>query len=158
MKKSLVILLISLALGACSSTKEAFSPKSKSIIKVKNILETAMKYQGVKYRFGGTNEFGMDCSGLVSSVYKENNILLPRASRDMAREGKEIPLESAKKGDLVFFVVRNKKNIIDHVGLITSIKDGKIHFMHATSAKGVIISSINDHYWQKTFSKAVTFL
>jgi cell wall-associated NlpC family hydrolase len=74
----------------------------------------------------------------------------------MANVGKEIPLENVKKGDLVFFAARNRKKIVDHVGLVTSVKNGNIHFIHSSTQKGVIISSISDNNWRRDFIKAVT--
>ena len=113
MNKSFFLLfVITLFLGACTSTKEAFSSNSKSIIKPKNVVDNALKYLGTRYRYGGTSDKGMDCSGLVSTSFKEANITLPRSSRDMAKQGKEIPLENVKKGDLVFFAARNRKKVI----------------------------------------------
>lgn len=156
-KSFFLILMFSFFLGACTSTKEAFSSNSKSIILPKNVVDNALNYLGTKYRYGGTTDKGMDCSGLVTTAFKEQNIVLPRSSRDMASAGKEVALENAKKGDLVFFVIRNRKKVIDHVGLITSVKNGEIHFIHSTTMRGVIISSMYENNWRNTFAKAVTF-
>lgn len=156
-KGFLLLVLISLFFGACSSTKQAFSSNSKSIILPKNVVDNALNYLGTKYRYGGTTDKGMDCSGLVTTAFKEQNIILPRSSRDMARAGKEVSLENAKKGDLVFFVIRNRKKVIDHVGLITSVKNGEVMFIHSTTMRGVIISSMYENNWRNTFAKAVTF-
>ena len=155
-KSYFLLLVISFVLGACSSTKEAYSTGSKSVIKINNVVGFALKHEGVKYRYGGTTDKGMDCSGLVSTSFKEANITLPRSSRDMAKQGKEIPLENVKKGDLVFFAARNRKKVIDHVGLVTLVKNGKVQFIHSTTQRGVISSSFSEEYWQKTFVKAVT--
>lgn len=155
-KSFFFLMVISLVFGACSSTKDAYSTNSKSIIKINNVVDFALKHEGVKYRYGGTTAKGMDCSGLVSTSFKEANIILPRSSRDMAKEGKEIPLAEVKKGDLVFFAARNRKKVIDHVGLVTTVKNGKIQFIHSSTQRGVIISSFSEEYWQRTFIKAVT--
>lgn len=155
-KSFFLLLVITLFLGACTSTKEAFSSNSKSIIKPKNVVDNALKYLGTRYRYGGSTDKGMDCSGLVTTAFKEQNITLPRSSRDMAKAGKEVTLENAKKGDMVFFVIRNRKKVIDHVGLITSVKNGEILFIHSTTMRGVIISSMYENNWKNTFVKAVT--
>jgi cell wall-associated NlpC family hydrolase len=155
-KNFFFLIVISLFFSACSSTKDAYSTNSQSMVKINNIVDFALKHEGVKYRYGGTTDKGMDCSGLVGTSFLEANILLPRSSRDMAQEGKEILLENAKKGDLVFFSARNKKRIIDHVGLVLSMKNGHIQFIHSTTQRGVIISSFSEEYWQRTFVKAVT--
>jgi len=152
-----LLLVVSLFLGACTSTKEAFSSNSKSIIKPKNVVDNALNYLGTKYRYGGTSDKGMDCSGFVTTAFKEQNIIIPRSSRDIAVAGKEVALKNAKKGDLVFFVTRNRKKVIDHVGLITSVKNGEVQFIHSTTTRGVIISSMYENNWKNTFAKAVTF-
>ncbi|MDP5093887.1 MAG: C40 family peptidase [Polaribacter sp.] len=151
------LLVIILVFGACSSTKDAYSNSSKSIIKINNVVDFALKHEGVRYRYGGTTDKGMDCSGLVSTSFKEANIILPRSSRDMAKAGVEVALLDVKKGDLVFFAARNRKKIVDHVGLVISNKDGDIKFIHSSTQRGVIISSISENYWQRTYVKAVTF-
>lgn len=150
------LLVILVFLSACSSTQEVYSVKSSSNVKINNVVDFALKHEGVKYKYGGTTTKGMDCSGLVTTSFKEANIILPRSSRDMAKDGKEISLENVKKGDLVFFAARNRKKIIDHVGLVTENKNGKIRFIHSTTQRGVIISSFSEEYWQRTFVKAVT--
>ncbi|PQJ76264.1 C40 family peptidase [Polaribacter gangjinensis] len=150
------LLVILVLLSACSSTQDIYSIKSSSNVKINNVVDFALKHEGVKYRYGGTTNKGMDCSGLVTTSFKEANITLPRSSGDMSKEGKEIPLESVKKGDLVFFAARNRKKNIDHVGLVTENKNGKIQFIHSTTQRGVIISSFSEEYWQRTFVKAVT--
>ena len=120
------------------------------------MVDNALKYLGTRYRYGGTSDKGMDCSGLVTTAFKEQNITLPRSSRDMAKAGKEVTIENAKKGDIVFFVIRNRKKIIDHVGLITNVKKGEVQFIHSTTMRGVIISSMYENIWKNTFVKAVT--
>lgn len=150
------LLVILVLLSACSSTQDIYSIKSSSNVKINNVVDFALKHEGVKYRYGGTTNKGMDCSGLVTTSFKEANIILPRSSRDMAKDGREISLENVKKGDLVFFAARNRKKVIDHVGLVTENKNGKIRFIHSTTQRGVIISSFSEEYWQRTFVKAVT--
>ena len=155
-KSFFFLMVISLVFGACSSTKDAYSTNSKSIVKINNVVDFALKHEGVKYRYGGTTAKGMDCSGLVSTSFKEANIILPRSSRDMAKEGIEVALKDVKKGDLVFFAARNRKKLVDHVGLVVSNIDGKVKFIHSSTQRGVIISSFSEEYWQRTFIKAVT--
>ena len=150
------LLVILVLLSACSSTQDIYSVKSSSNVKINNVVDFALKHEGVKYRYGGTTNKGMDCSGLVTTSFKEANIILPRSSRDMAKDGREISLENVKKGDLFFFAARNRKKVIDHVGLVTENKNGKIRFIHSTTQRGVIISSFSEEYWQRTFVKAVT--
>ncbi|MCL4169391.1 UNVERIFIED_CONTAM: hypothetical protein GTU68_004292 [Idotea baltica] len=96
----------------------------------------------------------MDCSGLVFESFREHDIILPRISRDMAKKGEQIKLKNVLKGDLLFFKTGNRRNSINHVGLIVDIIDNDIKFIHATTGHGVIISGLNETYWHKAFYEA----
>jgi cell wall-associated NlpC family hydrolase len=156
MKKILVVMIFFLILGSCASSKN--SATRNSISKADKVVENALKYKGVKYKFGGTTKRGMDCSGLVYVAFGEENFKLPRVSREMAKRGKKISLRKAKKGDLVFFKTSKSKRKINHLGLITAVKNGQIWFIHSTSSQGVIVSSLSQKYWEKAFVKATSIL
>ena len=154
----LLVLVLSITMSACSSTKTIRENKATTTSRVAKIVRNALKYEGVKYKFGGTNKRGMDCSGVVFVAFGEENIQLPRVSRDMAKRGNRISLSKARKGDLLFFKTRNSKRSINHVGLIVSNKKGQIRFIHSTSSRGVIVSSLSEKYWKKAFVKATKVL
>lgn len=161
-KNLLFIILLLFILSSCSSTKSVVNnhskKKSKSISKADIIVANALQYKGVKYKYGGTTRKGMDCSGVVYVSFGAENIQLPRSSRFMANEGKKIPLQKVKKGDLLFFKISRRSNQINHVGLVTEIKNGQIFFIHSTSSRGVIVSSMSEKYWKNTFVKATNIL
>jgi cell wall-associated NlpC family hydrolase len=117
---------------------------------LKKIIKNAEKFEGTKYKFGGTTDKGMDCSGLVYVAFKQENVILPRISRDMATRGIEIKISQAEEGDLVFFKT-SSKNRISHVGIVSKIKDDTIYFIHSTTSQGVITSSMEENYWKKAF-------
>ena len=66
------------------------------------IINTALTFSGTRYKFGGTTNKGMDCSGLLYVAFGEHDIQLPRASYQMAEEGQKINLKEVSKGDLLF--------------------------------------------------------
>jgi cell wall-associated NlpC family hydrolase len=72
----------------------------------------------------------------------------------MAKKGSRVKLNKTLKGDLLFFKTGNRRNSINHVGLIIDIKDNDIKFIHATTRKGVIISELNEPYWLNAFYEA----
>lgn len=119
-----------------------------------SIINYAKRFEGVRYKWGGTTKSGMDCSGLVFESFREHDIVLPRISRDMAKKGEKIKLKNVLKGDLLFFKTGNRRNAINHVGLIVDIRNNDIKFIHATSGSGVIISGLNEAYWLKAFYEA----
>ena len=152
-----VLLLLSFVITSCSSTKKVSNSAKKSvnkpISKVDRVVANALKYKGVKYRFGGTTAKGMDCSGIVYVSYLDENVQLPRISRDMAKRGRKIALKNARKGDLLFFKTSKKGRGINHVGLIVAVSYGKIKFIHATTSRGVIISDLSQKYWKNAYVK-----
>lgn len=116
------------------------------------IVNEALDNIGVKYRLGGTTKSGMDCSGLVFSSFAEYDIKLPRTSIDMSRYGNEISKKKAQPGDLIFFKT-NGRSVINHVGIVTEVNGDEIKFVHASTSKGVMVSSTNDEYYNKTFAQ-----
>ena len=137
-----------------TSLPEDLDKKTKKVTVSKStqIINYSKQFLGTRYRWGGTTKKGMDCSGLVFESFRAHNINLPRISRDMARKGTKLKLKETLRGDLLFFKTgKNRRNTINHVGLVVEIKNNAIYFIHATSSKGVIISSLNEDYWKSTF-------
>lgn len=126
-------------------------PKIESAFyKKAELIDFAKSFEGTRYRFGGTTRAGMDCSGLVCTVFEKEEIRLPRISRDMAKEGVPITLNQVEPGDLIFFKTDNQR-VINHVGLVVESEEGDIKFIHSTTRRGVIISSLDENYWRKAF-------
>jgi gamma-D-glutamyl-L-lysine dipeptidyl-peptidase len=84
--------------------------------KVSQLILDAYKFLGTPYLWGGKFSFGLDCSGFVQTVFKANGIELERDSSKQAdtQNCKEIYLENAQQGDLVFFKTNGN---ITHVGI-----------------------------------------
>lgn len=122
------------------------------------VLNTALSFKGVSYKFGGTTKSGMDCSGLVYTAYKNIGMTLARSSKNMYYEGEEVALKEAKKGDLLFFDIDKFEGRVNHVGMVTSVNDYEVNFIHSTTSTGVVITSINEAYWKKGFVKAKRIL
>ena len=114
---------------------------------IDQILNEASTYIGTPYRFGGMTRSGIDCSAFVLSVYGSvTGINLPRISSAQAQEGERVEREELKKGYLLFFQTRGRR--ISHVGIVQEITpEGEIKFIHASTSKGVTISSLNEKYW-----------
>lgn len=67
-----------------------------------SVVAAAEKYLGVPYVFGGTTRSGMDCSGLVQTVFADLGIEVPRVVQDQMHVGQEVPsLAQAMPGDLI---------------------------------------------------------
>lgn len=125
---------------------------------IDQILNEASTYIGTPYRFGGMTRSGIDCSAFVLSVYgSATGINLPRISSAQAQEGERVEKEQLEKGDLLFFQTRGSR--ISHVGIVQEITpEGEIKFIHASTSKGVTISSLNEKYWGLRFRFAKRIL
>lgn len=156
----LVILILIFAYQFANKEREdkptVTQPKAMS--KVEKLVTFARSFKGVGYKFGGEDRNGMDCSGVVFTSYKQLGITLPRSSRGMSGEGKNVDLEDVQLGDLLFFDIDRLEGKVNHVGLVTSIVGNDVFFIHSTTKKGVIISSINESYWKEAFLKAKRIL
>ena len=132
------------------------APKNEEDLKLLGVelVDYAKQFEGVRYKYGGTTKKGMDCSGLVFETYKAYNIDLPRVSRDMAKEGIKVNIDDVKVGDLLFFETNPNRKAINHVGLVVSSRVGHVEFIHSTSSKGVITSSLAERYWYHSFIEA----
>ncbi len=113
---------------------------------IDGILSEAETYLGTPYRYGGTTRNGIDCSAFVLSVFGSAvGMNLPRVAAAQSQEGDRIEKTNLQKGDLVFFSHGKR---ISHVGIVHDVdENGEVHFIHAATSRGVMISSLNDSYW-----------
>ena len=104
---------------------------------------------GVPYKYGGITRKGVDCSGLVLNVYREvYGIVLGHSSEQiMQQDCQELSKQQLREGDLVFFATTKNKKKINHVGIY--LKDNL--FVHSTTSRGVILSSLEEDYYRKTW-------
>lgn len=147
-----LILILSLSFYSCSSSQKTSWPYLFPGTKRYSLVKTAEKYLGVRYRFGGDNPSGFDCSGFSSYVYKLNGLLLPHSAQQQFANGKRIGIRKAKPGDLVFFRISGWK--ISHVAIYM----GDYRFIHAPSrGKNVSFDDIRKDYWRKRYAGTVTY-
>lgn len=126
--------------------------------KADKIINTALTYSGVRYKYGGTTRKGMDCSGLLYVSFKEHNVPLPRVSHEMADEGRRIRIKEVTKGDLLFFNTKKRGKRINHVGLVVAVTNDEIKFIHSSASRGVMVSSLREGFWNYAFIKATRVL
>lgn len=107
-------------------------------------------WYGVRYKYGGVDEKGIDCSAFVQRLYDRVFCTdLFRTAIEQFRSCKlEMSLDSLVEGDLVFF--RTKGRRISHVGIY--LNNG--YFVHASYSNGVTISNIHSRYWSRIFAGA----
>lgn len=119
---------------------------------IDQLINAASDNLGIGYRGGGTTKAGFDCSGLMYSTFKKFDITLPRSSYEMAEVGTPVDIHTAKKGDLIFFINRGQHRI-NHVGMIVEVNGDEIKFIHSSTQSGVIISSLKESYYDRTFKQ-----
>lgn len=108
------------------------------------IIETARKYLGTPYVWGGTSPNGFDCSGFVFYVYKECGYSINRTAESIYSNGEYVDRSALQPGDAICFTTRSSSTYIGHVGLYI----GNGEFIHASSSSGMVtISSLSENYY-----------
>ena len=169
MKKIALLLLLVITFSSCRSSKRINTTKSKTAKidsrskksdptaynpQADKIVDYALKFEGVKYKYGGTTKKGMDCSGLIVTSFDSENIPLPRSTGDLSNTGDWIDLKEVVKGDLLFFATNKNSRKVNHVGIVTEARDGYVEFIHASTSSGVMISNVAEKYWYFAFVQA----
>ena len=132
----------------------AIIPPSQTIntggVQPQDLMAFAEKQVGVPYKYASTNPAeGFDCSGFITYVFNHFKIAVPRSSVDFTNVGKDIPVEMARRGDIILFTgTDSTEKFVGHMGLITENKNGSLKFIHSTSGKayGVTTTPLNDYY------------
>lgn len=172
--KFLFSLLIVFGLAGCSSFSSTYSMQNSSTLNssvgepvpedsavllpsvarvdVKNpneirhrLLKQLDEWQGVPYLYGGLSKRGVDCSGFTYVTFAEQfGIRLPRTTGSQVKKGIVVGQDELLPGDLIFFYTGYKQR---HMGVYV----GKKQFMHASSSRGVMVSRLDNPYWQGAY-------
>ncbi len=104
-----------------------------------DLLATARQFLGLRYLWGGTSAWGLDCSGLVHLTLRAHGRLVPRDASDQAVSGRLEPVEldAVLPGDLYFFA--RPGEAVYHVGFATRAvePDGTRWMLHAPEGGGL---------------------
>lgn len=146
--RALHFFILALLIG-CSSPPEITREEIHQQHPQLSVMDDASFYyqawKGTPYQYGGSTKNGIDCSAFTQNFYEQiYQYPLSRTTLDQAQEGRSVALNEIKKGDLVFFKTGTK---VRHVGIYV----GNREFMHASTSKGVIISSLDNPYWKKSY-------
>jgi lipoprotein Spr len=115
----------------------------------KHLYRVIDGWMGVPYKFAGKSKDGIDCSHFTCQILRSgfqfpSDYYFP--SSRLAEQGEKQNLDHAKEGDLVFFSM-NQTSKVSHVGVFLANRK----FVHASTSKGVIISSLDEEYYKKRF-------
>ncbi|WP_209121664.1 cell wall-binding repeat-containing protein [Alkalihalobacillus sp. BA299] len=119
-----------------------FLPSLVSASTNDRVVEIAKQYIGTPYKWGGTTPRGFDCSGFSQHVYAQVGITLPRTTDTQYRVGETVSRNELQPGDLVFFK-NTYRSGLSHSGIYI----GNYQFIHASSSKGISITSLSNSYW-----------
>lgn len=103
------------------------------------LLQTARRFKGVAYLWGGLTCHGIDCSGLVYISCKLHGLIVPRDADQQFAVGMPVSREELEPGDLVFFG-KDEEHIV-HVGFYV----GNGQFWDASGKHGVGMSSLDSN-------------
>jgi cell wall-associated NlpC family hydrolase len=123
------------------------------------IVNFGMGLLGTPYVTAGSSKKGFDCSGFVYFVFNHFKIQVPRSSSEFKNFGKEIPIGSVKKGDILLFLSPTR-NVIGHIGIVTNPNGMESDFIHSSSGREmkVIVTSLKKPGYTRRFVKAIRVL
>lgn len=107
------------------------------------IADTAKKYLGIPYVWGGASPSGFDCSGLVYYVLRSLGYSTYRTPADQYKQGIYVAKADLQPGDIVYFHGTYKSGI-SHVGIYMG--NGK--FIHSPHTGAVVsYADLNSTYY-----------
>lgn len=161
-----VVMSLALVSASCRSKKETVKSDTKvSNSKVQIVAERLGvsekevrssklysfigEWYGTPYKYGGCGRDGVDCSCFTGTLFqKVYGKTIARSSSQLWKECDHIKTRNLEEGDLVFFKIGSKD--VSHVGVY--LKDNK--FVHASTKKGVMISSLDEQFFKDTYHGA----
>lgn len=148
--RNIIVLLVSLSFfSGCISQKKISTNR-----KISRVIEEARTYIGTPYKWGGNDNRGIDCSGLLVRSFESIGLKIPRTTSQQIEIGKSVSLKKSKKGDLVFFAFGKSKRKVTHVGILSELKNSSdINFIHASSSRGVVETQLIKDYYLKRLRK-----
>lgn len=115
----------------------------------RNITDYARNFIGIRYTAAGKNpSTGFDCSGFTNFVMTAYGFPLAASARLQAQQGREVPLDLVRPGDLIFYQ-RNPEDGIFHVSVVVENTGKEIRVIHSTTSRGVMVEDIlASKYWK----------
>ena len=137
-----------------SSSSGSSGSSSSSSVTGQKIVDTAKKYLGTPYVWGGEDPSGFDCSGFVYYIYNSLGIKISRTQATMYSQGTPVSKSELKPGDIVFFQGTYKEGI-SHCGIY--VGDGQ--FIHSsTSGDCVRYSDLHSDYYTEHWYGACRYV
>ncbi|MFA1770447.1 C40 family peptidase [Rufibacter glacialis] len=126
--------------------------KGNYATKQDSMVAFALQRYGIDYSYGGATEEGFDCSGFITYVYDQFGVTVPHGSSLQAKVGESVPLEQARKGDLIIFTgTKVEDRTPGHVGIVITNPPKGVQFVHSSSNGGVKVSEVEGTLYQQRF-------
>jgi cell wall-associated NlpC family hydrolase len=116
------------------------------VVSKAEVEAAARPWLGTRYRYGGYDRRGIDCSALTQNILGDLGADLPRTAESQSMQGWPVPAGALEAGDLVFFRLGSSK--VNHVGVMRD----RTRFVHASSSRGVRIDRLMDKYFARRFA------
>jgi cell wall-associated NlpC family hydrolase len=120
-----------------------------------SIVSYGLSLIGTPYLPAGITCDGFDCSGFIYHIYQKYGIELPHSSAMLIKEGSEVPLSEARKGDLIVFTGTQEGDTTPgHVGVVITEPGQPVEFVHASSSTrngGVKVSKVDSTGYERRF-------
>ncbi|ACR69757.1 bifunctional murein DD-endopeptidase/murein LD-carboxypeptidase [Edwardsiella ictaluri] len=130
------------------ASQDEFEEMVRTLDVKSKIMDQYASWKGVRYRLGGNSKRGIDCSAFVQRTFREQfGLELPRSTSQQEDTGHAIKRSKLRIGDLVLFRTGSTGR---HIGIYL----GNDQFVHASTSSGVMISNLNDSYWNKRYREA----
>ncbi|WP_232718645.1 NlpC/P60 family protein [Bacillus sp. FJAT-45037] len=139
------ILAFGIATAGLVTTEILVNPTAQANTLQDQIIRDAHSHIGTPYVFGGRSTRGFDCSGFLSYVFEQNGVSIPRTTAQIYAAGEPVSRNNLQKGDLVFFTTYQPG--ASHAGIYL----GNNQFIHASSSRGITVSSLNESYWSQRY-------
>lgn len=135
-------------IAATVATPEQAGSEDNPALNRPELMREIINLLGIDYHYGMDATRGLDCSAFAGTVYNRAlGMRLPRSSVEQFRVGDPVKRVELKIGDLVFFKTRRRRAAVSHVGIYV----GENLFAHASTKYGVIISSLEHPYYNRTY-------
>lgn len=147
------ILLAGFMLTGCGSHRAGPPPNARlsdPIMVIAELHDQLAQWYGTPYRYGGLDRRGIDCSGFVYLTFRDRfGLQLPRTTQAQTSQGTRVDRDALLPGDLVFFKTGSGSD-----GLHVGIYDKDDQFIHASTSRGVMRSSLDNVYWKRAYWQA----
>lgn len=123
---------------------------------IDSLICYAESFLGRPYKYGSKGPESFDCSGFTGYVFSHFGFSLASSSTYQYKEAPHTfsDICQAQQGDLIFFMGRNGRKSVGHVGIVVDVDtaNSTVRFIHAATHGGIIETNFPSHsYYNQRF-------